>query len=277
MHCKEVSIRDVSENLTEDGIAKLMDGWTSYIMTEYLVLRKKDDLAVIHLVEGPGTGLLRKLASYNIVSMPQDTVFVDDPDVDVLNMPAMARLQRKHPGKTVVISGMFSHVNIGSGIKPLKLRIIDDVPPLPSKLGILVRKALDSGYINLPILTEELDIDISSKVQGVRTEAVMFPCKVSGLKADIPYYFLDGTPHVDCSVTLIGCNLSKRIYDEVYGVDVPFIDVCPADNIIHDGVRTIVKCCRVKSGHEMDGNVALVPWGATVPEIVDAINDLFLE
>ena len=51
--------------------------------------------------------------------------------------------------------------------------------------------------------------------------------------------------------------------------------MCPRDRVPDDGVTTIVKCCRVKEGHEKDGNVVMVPWGATVPEIVDALNDVF--
>lgn len=102
----------------------------------------------------------------------------------------------------------------------------------------------------------------------------MFPCRVSNLEADMPFYFLDDAPEVDGEVTLIGCHLSKRIYTALYGSDVPFINVCPADHV-EPGVRTIVKCCKVKNGHEMEGDVARVPWGATVPEVVDAINDLF--
>lgn len=76
-------------------------------------------------------------------------------------------------------------------------------------------------------------------------------------------------------MTLVGCRLSKRIFSEEYHRDVPFINICPRDRVPDDGVTTIVKCCRVKEGHEKDGNVVMVPWGATVPEIVDALNDVF--
>ena len=75
-------------------------------------------------------------------------------------------------------------------------------------------------------------------------------------------------------MTLIGCHLSKRIYTALYGGDVPFINVCPAD-YVDPSEKTIVKCCKVKTGHELDGNVVRVPWGATVPEVVEALNDLF--
>jgi hypothetical protein len=91
----------------------------------------------------------------------------------------------------------------------------------------------------------------------------------------MPVYFLDEAPHLDHKVTLIGCDLSKRIFESIYRRDVPFINVCPADRIFDINAKAIVKCCKIKEGHKIDGNVAKVPWGATIPEIVNALNELF--
>ncbi len=115
MHCKDVSVRDVDFSLDEDSISAMMDGWTAYVRTEYLVLRHGDELAVVELRKSGGDGLFRRLESFEIVSLPEDTVFVDDPSLDVLNTPALARLQLAHPGKTVVVRGMFSHINFVKG------------------------------------------------------------------------------------------------------------------------------------------------------------------
>ena len=133
---------------------------------------------------------------------------------------------------------------------------------------------MDSDFIDLPIIVHEETIDMCSKVSEVKTEGVMFPCKVSGITTDRPTYFLDNDPELKHEVTLIGCNLSKRIFESLYRLTPEFINVCPADNIRTKG-KTIVKCCKVKEGHTIDGDVVKVPWGATVPEIVDAIKDLF--
>ena len=274
MHCKDVSMRDVDVPLDEDSIGDLMGSWTSYVRTDDLVLRNGDDYAVVELLKAPGNGLFRKVVGYRIVSLPGDTVFLDLPDLDVLNTPALAAVQAEHPGKAVVVRGMFSHINYIKDVVPQRLVVVDNVPPSPSKLGMLVRMALASGYVDHPIVPEDRIIDMADKLSEVATDAVMFPCRVSNLSADIPYYFLDDAPEVDDEVTLIGCHLSKRIYTALYGGDVPFINVCPAD-YVDPSEKTIVKCCKVKEGHEIDGNVVRVPWGATVPEVVDALNDLF--
>ena len=274
MHCKDVSMRDVDVPLDEDSIGDLMGSWTSYVRTDDLVLRNGDDYAVVELLKAPGNGLFRKVVGYRIVSLPGDTMFLDLPDLDVLNTPALAAVQAEHPGKAVVVRGMFSHINYIKDVVPQRLVVVDNVPPSPSKLGMLVRMALASGYVDHPIVPEDRIIDMADKLSEVGTDAVMFPCRVSNLSADIPYYFLDDAPEVDEEVTLIGCHLSKRIFTALYGGDVPFINVCPAD-YVDPSEKTIVKCCKVKTGHELDGNVVRVPWGATVPEVVEALNDLF--
>lgn len=267
-------MHDVDVPLTPGSIAELMDGWRAYVRTDSLILRHGDGYAVVRLEKSGGRGLLRGLEGYEILALPGETVFVEDPSMDVLNTPAMARLQAEHPGKAVVVRGMFSHISYVMDLVPERLVVLDSVPPSPSKLGVLTGIALASGYVDHPIVVEERIIDMAAEIPNVRTPAVMFPCRVSNLSADIPFYFLDDAPEPKEQVTLIGCHLSRRIYNELYGSDVPFINVCPSDRV-RPGEKTIVKCCKVKAGHERDGDVVRVPWGATVPEIVDAINDLF--
>lgn len=274
MHCKDVSLHEVDFPLTKESVDALMEGWRSYVRTDSLILKSGSDYAIVQLDKMPGKGLFRELRGHSIISLPEDTVYVEDPELDVLNLPAMAEIQAEHPGKAVVVRGMFSHISYVKDLDPIRLVVVDNVPPSPSKLGVLVRRALASGFVEHPIVVEERIIDMASKVPEVGTSAVMFPCRVSHLSADMPYYFLDDRPEPREDVTLIGCHLSRRIYNELYGRDVPFINVCPADYIRPDE-RTIAKCCKVKQGHERDGSTVRVPWGATVPEIVDAINDLF--
>ena len=272
VHCKDVTVREVDVELTKENVSEMMRTWTAYVRTEGLVFRNGNEFAVVHVTRTEGTGLFRKVVKYEIPSLPDDTVFVEDDSFDVINIPALAELQLKHPRKTIVVKGMFSHINFIKDIEPIVLNVIDNIPPAPSKLGVLVKRALDSGFIEKPIVMKEKTIDMADEIKNVRTEAIMFPCKVSGLTAKISY-FLDEAPELKHDVTLIGCHLSKRIFCELYNRDVKFVNVCPAD-FVEDG-KTIVKCCKIKEGCIVDGDVAKVPWGATVPEVVDAINRLF--
>jgi hypothetical protein len=89
-------------------------------------------------------------------------------------------------------------------------------------------------------------------------------------------FYLDETPDINMEeVTLVGCDLSRRIFRSIYGFDPESVDMCPKNLIVDDKVPTIIKCCRVKEGHEIVGNVATVPWGATTMEVANALNALF--
>jgi hypothetical protein len=275
MHCKDVSVKDVDVVLNRENIKALMSDWTAYVRADFLILRNGKDHTVVRLVKENSFELFKKVTDFEIISLPEDTVFVDLPGADVVNIPILAEIQRMHPGKTIAVRGMFSHMSFVSEMEVMRLSVIDNVPPSPSKLGTLVRMALSTGFIEHPIVVDETIIDMAEKVNGIRTEAVMFPCKVSGLTADMPVYFLDEAPPLEHEVTLIGCDLSKRIFSSLYRRDVAFINVCPMDHPVDKDTKTIVKCCKIKEGHRIEDNVAKVPWGATVPEIVDAINDLF--
>ncbi len=276
VHCKDVSVKEVDFSLDEETILSQMKTWVSYTRTEFVVLVNGNDRAVVRTEKKSGAGLFRELDDFEIVSLPKDTVFFEDPVLDVLNTPALANIQLKFPGKTVVVRGMFSHINFIKDLKPIKLRVLDNIPPEPSKLGVLVRVALQSGFIDHPIILEDLEISMKDRIKDVKTSSVMFPCRVSGLESKIPFSFLDDAPPEPKDVTLIGCGLSKRIYVSLYNKEPDaFLDVCPPNFAIDDGVKTITKCCKVKNGHKIEGCVATVPWGATVPEVVDAINALF--
>jgi len=275
MHCKDVSVRDVDAELTEANISKLMKDWKAYVRADFLILRNGNDHAVIRLTKEDGMELFKKVIGHEIISLPRSTVFEDIPEMDVINVPALAEVQHRNPGKTVVIRGMFSHMSFVSNMECIRLNVVDNVPPSPSKLGVLVKKALATGFIEHPVIVHEDVINMADKVSDVKTEGVMFPCRVSNLTADVPVYFLDEFPKLEHDVTLIGCDLSKRIFTSLYRREPEFINVCPMDHVSDDCVKTIVKCCKIKDGHKIEGNVAKVPWGATVPEVVDAINDLF--
>jgi len=105
----------------------------------------------------------------------------------------------------------------------------------------------------------------------------MFPCRASGLRSERPIYYLDETPDLHHDITLIGCDLSRRIFRSIYAQEVPTLDMCPQNLVKDDGTPTIIKCCKVKQGHDIQGNIASVPWGATVLDVAGAIKALFSE
>lgn len=273
-HCKDVSLRHVDFSLTEENIDTNLDGKKAYTRTDFMILKHEDEVAVIKVTKEGGKDLFRPISGYQTVSLPDDTVYVRDEQIDVLNASHMARVARHHPGKTVVVSGMFNHVSFLQEENLLDLFVVDVVPPSPSKLSVLVERAFSTGLVDLPIVPHFLDIDLNELEKRVTTGSVMFPCRASGLESARKVYFLDETPVLDEDVTLIGCDLSRRIFNSVYRKEPRSLDMCPRNLAGTEG-KTLVKCCSVKEGFIIDGNVASVPWGATVLDVVGAINSLF--
>lgn len=275
-HCKDVAVKEVSFDLTEENISNNIKGKCAYTRCEYYVLRNGNDTAVLSITKADGIELFRPIISHMIISMPEDTVYLKDEKINVINQPAMAEISQHYPDKTVVVEGEFGHVSFTAPGKPLRLNVLDVVPPYPSKLSSLVKTALDSGMIDLPIVAEYSDLDVNILAKAVNDDAVLFPCKASGIRSDKKDYYLDQLPEINEKCTLIGCELSEKIYHSIYNEDIERIEICPRKLAPQDDQKRIVKCCKIKNGHKLDGNCVIVPWGATVKEVIDAINDLFL-
>lgn len=274
-HCKDVAVKEVSFELTEEKIAENVKGKRAYTRCEYYVLRNGGDTAVVGITKADGVELFRPIISHEIVSMPKDTIYLKDEDINVINQPAMAEVSQSYPDKTVVVEGKFGHVSFTSPGMILSLDVLDVVPPYPSKLSSLVKTALDSGMIDLPVVAEYSDIDINRLAQTVQHGSILFPCRASGLHSDKKDYYLDQLPEIKEKCTLIGCELSERIYRSIYNEKIERVEMCPRKLAPNDGKKRIVKCCKIKNGHKIEGSLAMVPWGATVKEVIDAVNDLF--
>ncbi len=276
-HCKDVSVREVNFPLTEEEIARHTVGKKAYTRTEFIVLKHGDQYAVVRIFKEGGVELFRLISAHKVIALPESTVFVHDEEINVLNQPQMASIALRYPGKTVVVQGLFNHVSFAQASETVELHIMDVVPPKPSKLSYLAKMALDAGLVDLPIILKEETIDLNDLEHDVRTDVVVFPCRASGLTSGKKVFFLDETPRIEGNATLIGCELSKRIFQSIYRKKPEFISMCPREFVPSDGKKRIVKCCQVKEGCEVEGDLAVVPWGATVLDVASAIRALFKE
>jgi hypothetical protein len=74
----------------------------------------------------------------------------------------------------------------------------------------------------------------------------------------------------------MGCELSLRIFVNLYGSEPEFYNFCPKKRALdkYGDELAIARCCTVKEGFELAGNSAFVPWGATEREVEDALRTL---
>lgn len=270
-HCREVGLKEVSFPLTPDNIRESWKGRRIYFRTKFLVLRNEDDRSVLR-IRSKSNGVLNEIESIEILSLPEETVWVEDPNVDVQNPSSLVKAALRHPGKTVVVKGAFDHVSFVKDPEARRIRVFDVVPPHPPKLLSLVRKALDFQSLDFPVEIQEDSLNLSDLAKEVTTEELLLPCEGS-IVSEKKVLYLSRSPEVK-DATLIGCELSKQVAMELYGRDLPFIQICPKRLVGEPDVPTIVKCCELQSGFETSGKLAVVPWGAGMADVIQALRYL---
>ncbi|NLI74108.1 MAG: hypothetical protein GX369_04975 [Euryarchaeota archaeon] len=273
-HCKDVAVKYVDFDLTAENIEREIRDKKAYTRCDHYVLHYGDDVAVVAITKADGKDLFRPIVDYRIIALPEDVVVIIDPDVDVINPSSMAKIAEKYPGKVVVVEGLFGHVSFVMPDEIIYLDVLDVIPPSPSKLSVLVDRALLAGLVHFPVIPRYEEIDLNEIASGVETSAIVFPCESSGLKSEKILYYLDQIPDINEDATLVGCDLSGRIYRTLYHRDIDRVEMCPKELAPNDGRKRLVKCCRVRDGYQLKDNMAIVPWGATVQEVADAINAL---
>jgi hypothetical protein len=276
-HCKEVSVKKVDFELTQESIKSYLKGKRAYIRTRYYIFNSGSDWAVALIVRKPSNDILQEIASVHILSLPQDTRFVEDRTKEVLSASSMGELREKAGTKCIVVKGKAEHVSFFIDEPPYEVTIFDVVPPSPSKLVGLVTSSLETDLQNRYVKFNTEELDLNDLARSASSGITMFPCRASGLVHGKRVLYLDETPELTQEelgqVTLIGCSLSARIFKAVYGVEPDMINMCPQDIAMEKGLKgpLLIKCCKVKEGHEVKGDVAMVPWGARASEVTGAL------
>ena len=74
--------------------------------------------------------------------------------------------------------------------------------------------------------------------------------------------------------TLVGCERSRQIHVALYGAEpAARIDFCPRVVAAPDG-PTLMKCCLFERGVRREGESVVVPWGAALEEVREALREL---
>jgi hypothetical protein len=268
--------------ITADSLTQGFQGREAYKLTDYYCVTNGDDWAVISIRRGSGARLLVPVEDVEVLALPDETVHVVNPEVDTTNPTSMLEEAAKVDGdaKCVVVQGEFNHLSFvlrdGSEVC---VKVIDVVPPHPSKVATLARRALDCYPI--PILLEEQTIELAELAKDVDPEArLLFPCRASGLDLDREVEYLDEMPDLsqDDDVTLVGCNLSERVFRARYGsAPTPTITMCPLELVAgrEEDCWTLVKCCKEKGPFGIHGRVVAIPWSATKGDTAAALEEIY--
>jgi hypothetical protein len=273
-----LSVQEVDVPLTEDAILGYLDGREVYRRTDFLALRHGDATALVEVRKASLEPLFSPVVAARVVSGPDDTAWVEKPDVDVGNATALAGAAVAGAATTVVL-GRFEHVNFIYQATPIPVRVTEVVPPQPAKLLAQARQVVEFDE-DLPPVELVLDaVEVEATAAAHPAPAYLLPCRGSGADlggAEVSY--LDTRPAERRDWLLIGCERSLQFHRHFYGDEPERVDLCPRNRAMTFAAagKVLTKCCLIERGLEVDGDTAVVPWGANLDEVREGLRKLLL-
>ncbi len=263
---------------------------TGTALTDHLLSRevyRRSDIMILHHSDGAmavaaiqrrdGEGLFTTIEKIEILALPEQCVFIESPGTDPANRSALAKAALEHgvtAEQTAIVLGAYDHINIIHRPDPLFVNVIEVTPPDPPKLFHMAQKVLE--YADLPpIILSLTPLNIREMADGISPECYLVPCRSGGLEAlNAPVYFLDERPKDRRNWTMIGCERSLQFHRHYYGDEPPRIEMCPRR--LANGIKgaCLLKCCLLEFDFELDGQQAVVPWGADLAMVEQALTEL---
>ena len=276
---RNVSVADVPVPLDEAALGGYLVGRPVYRRTRYLVVRNAGACAVMEVSKESELPLFSPVTAMTVIARPEETAFVDAPDTDTAIPTQLARAAAAQaPGaRCVIVRGRYGHVSFIADPVPVRVRVVEVVPPWPPKLVDQLERVLDLAEDLPPVeLVADL-VDLTSLARTQPAGHYLFPCRAGSASqaglgaADVSY--LDEIPERK-PWTLVGCARSRSIHDWFYGGEVPTVDMCPrnlADRTGQTPTPTLTKCCLLEDRVSSDDGLVVVPWGASLAQIRDGL------
>lgn len=284
---RQVSVASVP-SLSPDDLVERFTGREAYHRTRFVVARLDGDPergALVELARGVSDDLFSPAVGARVLASAAECAYVRDDSADPGVPSHLARVAALRPGhRCVVLEGRYRHVSFLLNADPVRVTVVDVVPPEPSKLADQVARVLDSAEDMPPIAVSERIVDSRSLVAEAGpppSEGLIVPCRGGGIEIEgVEVSHLDERPSFAGS-TLLGCERSQQIHRWFYGTDAArTIDWCPrrltdaAGDAGDGGGLVLSRCCMLDEGLERRGDTAMVPWGATLDEVRTALRSL---
>ncbi len=276
-----VSVTDVPVPLGPGELHRYLTGRPVYRRTRYIIARNGPAAAVVEVTKESEQPLFSPVTSVTTLAGPGETAVVDAPETDTAVPTQLARVAatRAPQARCVIVQGRYGHVSFIIDPAPIRIRVVEVVPPWPPKLVDQLSRVLDVAEDLPPVdLVPEL-VDLRGLAATSPAAHYLFPCRAGqgdpgGPGGGAAVSYLDEIPGRK-PWTLVGCARSRSIHDWFYGDDVPMVDMCPRHLAGSEdpGGRgpTLTKCCLLEDRVATDGDTVVVPWGASLAEIRDGL------
>jgi hypothetical protein len=279
---RNVSVADVPVALDEESLRAHLMGRPVYRRTRYVVARHGGASAVVEVSKESELPLFSPVIEMSVIARPDETAFVDAPETDTAVPTQLARAAaRQAPGaRCVIVRGRYGHVSFILEPAPIRVGVVEVVPPWPPKLADQLSRVLELAEDLPPVELVPRLVDLDALAATRPAEHYLFPCRAGQPAAADPVCptaevsYLDEIPE-RAPWTLVGCARSKSIHDWFYGDDVPMVDMCPR-KLAESGERpgsapVITKCCLLEDRVAVEQGVVVVPWGASLAQIQEGL------
>jgi hypothetical protein len=264
---RDVSVASVQGSLTTEGLERHFLGREAYRRTRYVIARRGPDAALVQVTKASEAPLLSPIVGVRVLAPPGDCAVVDAPEVDTGVPTQLARAARElaPAARCVVVQGRYRHVSFILDPDPIRVRVVEVVPPGPPKLLDQARRVLEVAEDLPPIELLPALTDLTELAGRRPAKRYLLPCRGSGIRVDgAEVRFLDERPAKEPWV-LVGCARSRELHRWFYGEDAEAVDMCPrrlAEPL--DTTPVLTKCCLLEEHVERDGPRVTVPWGASL-------------
>jgi len=275
---RQVSVAAVP-GLAPDDLVARFTGREAYFRSRFVVARLDGDpdrCALVELARDGSDELFSPAVAARVLAAAEECAYVHDEGADLGIASHLARVALQCPDRRcVVVEGRYRHVCFLLNVEPLRITVVDVVPPEPSKLADQVARVLDFAEDLPPIAVQERLVDSRALVTEPVPEGLIVPCRGAGIDIEgVDISHLDQRPSFAGSA-LLGCERSQQIHRWFYGTDPEqTIDWCPrrlisADESVDGPILS--RCCLLDEGLERKGDTVMVPWGATLAEVRQAL------
>ena len=133
---RSVSVASVPVPLDEASLRTHLVGRPAYRHTQYIVARQAGETAVVEVAKRSGAPLFTEITAVTMIARPDETAFVDAPEADTGVPTVLGRIAvGRAPGaRCVVVRGRYGHVGFIVDPAPVRIRVVEVVPPQPAKL-----------------------------------------------------------------------------------------------------------------------------------------------
>lgn len=271
-----VAVRAADFPLTAQALQENLLGREAYRRTEFIVLRRDNAVAIAQIEKENSTDLFSPITSVKLFAPPSECRWVDDATIDVglpSQLAAKARALGVTRDETLIVHGMYEHVNFIQHPEPTVIRIVDVIPPEPAKLWTMAHHVLSFAEDLPAIELRYAPIDLIALARAHPAPAYLFPCQASDIDVGAPIYFLDTRPEFR-EWTMIGCERCAQLHRHFYDREPAQVDYCPKRKTTTTDDLSLTKCCLLETTIECEGNRAVVPWGATLQHVQAALQYL---